>query len=77
MLCGLKVCALGMHLIRQIEKCLAEDMIVKNHYSHKWSLCQIAYGIFYISDHESDFFDAKEERKQYEPRSIGWPTSAC
>ena len=48
--------------IRQIEKGLAEDMIVKNHYSHKWSLCQVAYGIFYISDVDSEFFDSKEEK---------------
>lgn len=49
-------------VIRQIEKGLAEEMIVKNHYSHKWSLCQVAYGIFYISDTDSEFFDAKEEK---------------
>lgn len=48
--------------IRQVEKGLAEEMIVKNHYSHKWSLCQIAYGIFHISDHESEFFDDKDEK---------------
>ena len=49
-------------VIRQIEKGLAENMIVKNHYSHKWSLCQVAYGIFYISDVDSEFFDSKEEK---------------
>jgi len=37
-------------------------MIVKNHYSHKWSLCQVAYGIFYISDTDSEFFEDKEEK---------------
>jgi hypothetical protein len=37
-------------------------MIVKNHYTHKWSLCQVSYGIFYITDVDSSFFDVKEEK---------------
>ncbi len=49
-------------VIRQIEKPLAEEMIVKYHYSHKWSLCQVAYGVFYITNKQSDFFDAIEEK---------------
>ena len=49
-------------VVRQIGKSLAEDMIVKYHYSHKWSLCQVAYGIFYITNKQSDFFDATEEK---------------
>ena len=48
-------------IIKEIDKSSAEDMIVRHHYTHKWSLCQVAYGIFYISEEESDFFDAKEE----------------
>lgn len=47
--------------IRKIDKSAAEDMIIKNHYSHKWSLCQVAYGIFFYTDKESQFFDAPEE----------------
>ena len=49
-------------VIRKIEKSLAEDMIVKYHYSHKWSLCQVAYGVFYRSDKQSKFIDATEEK---------------
>jgi hypothetical protein len=49
-------------VVRQIEKSLAEDMIVKYHYSHKWSLCQVAYGVFYITNKQSDFFDAIVEK---------------
>lgn len=49
-------------IVRAVEKSIAEEMIVKNHYSHKWSLCQVAYGVFYITDIESAFFDAKEEK---------------
>ena len=48
--------------LRQMSKRLAEDMIVKNHYSHKWSLCQVAYGIFYKSDETSEFFTNVDEK---------------
>lgn len=48
--------------VRQIEKSIAENIIVKNHYTHKWSLCQVAYGIFYITEIDSQFFDEKEEK---------------
>ena len=49
-------------IIRKIDKSSAEEMIVKYHYSHKWSLCQIAYGVFYITDKQSQFFDSIEEK---------------
>lgn len=49
-------------VLRQISKKLAEDMIVKNHYSHKWSLCQVAYGIFYKDSDSSPFFENANEK---------------
>lgn len=49
-------------IIKKIEKQLAEQMIVKNHYTHKWSLCQVAYGIFYKTNKQSQFFEAEEEK---------------
>jgi hypothetical protein len=48
-------------VVRPINKSLAEEIIVKNHYSHKWSLCQIAFGVFYVSETECQFIEAKEE----------------
>src|ERR1035437_160237 len=50
-------------IVRKIEKSKAEEMIVKYHYSHKWSLCQIAYGIFYIMDYDIPFFDNVRDEK--------------
>jgi hypothetical protein len=44
-------------IVRKIEKSLAEEMIVKYHYTHKWSLCQVAYGIFYVTDVNIPFFE--------------------
>lgn len=49
-------------VVRKIDKAVAEEMIVKYHYSHKWSLCQVAYGIFYITDKQNQFFNAVEEK---------------
>ena len=49
-------------IVRKIDKSSAENMIVKNHYSHKWSLCQVAYGVFYITDKQSEFFNSIEEK---------------
>ena len=37
-------------------------MIVKNHYSHKWTSCRYALGIFYETDNEHSFFDEKDEK---------------
>ena len=47
--------------IREISKTIARDMIVKYHYSHKWSLCRIAYGIYYQQDTKHSFFNENEE----------------
>jgi hypothetical protein len=49
-------------IIRPIDKSAAEELIVKYHYSHKWSLCQVAYGIFFVSEEECKFIEAKEEK---------------
>jgi len=46
--------------IREIPKDIAKDIIIKNHYSHKWSLCTHAIGIFYKSGVEDCFFETDE-----------------
>ena len=48
--------------IRAISKSVAKDMIIKNHYTHKWSLCRVAYGIFYKTDVKSEFLDGFNEK---------------
>ena len=42
--------------VREISKKIAKQMIVKNHYSHKWTSCRYALGIFYKTDNEHSFF---------------------
>lgn len=48
--------------LRQISKSVAKDIIVKNHYTHKWSLCQVAYGVFYKTDNASEHFTGTEDK---------------
>lgn len=49
-------------VIREIPRDMAEAMIVKYHYSHKASVYQVAYGIFFITDIENQFLSSKEEK---------------
>ena len=49
-------------IIRKISKKIAKNMIVKHHYSHTWTMCRYALGIFYETDNQHSFFDEKEEK---------------
>lgn len=51
----------GKVSIRKINSNIAKDIIVKNHYSHSWTMCSLALGIFYESDEEMDFFEDQKE----------------
>ena len=48
--------------VRQINRKLAKEMIVKNHYSHKWTKCSIALGLFYSDGTQHKFFDMEDEK---------------
>ena len=48
--------------IRSISKSVAKEIIIKNHYTHKWSLCQVAYGIFYKSENNHKFIQDDTEK---------------
>jgi hypothetical protein len=48
--------------LREINPIVAKDIIVRNHYSHKWSMCSVALGVFYKKDPEAEsFFDNDTE----------------
>ena len=34
------------YFLRKIDKNIAKKMIIKNHYTHKWTMCQFALGVF-------------------------------
>jgi hypothetical protein len=48
--------------IRLINKDVAKNMIIKNHYSHKWTMCTYSFGIFYKTGKDHNFFDNEEEK---------------
>lgn len=48
--------------LKIINKKVAKDIIIKNHYTHTWSLCKVAYGIYYKEDINNDFFDDLNEK---------------
>jgi len=48
--------------LRQINKNVAKEIVVKNHYTHKWSLCQVAYGVFYKTDEENLHFEGTDDK---------------
>ncbi len=48
-------------VIRTISKSVAKDLIIKNHYSHKWTLCQVAYGVFYKTNSVNEFIEDSRE----------------
>lgn len=47
--------------LRQINPKIAKDLIVKNHYSHAWSMCSVAIGIFIKTEKDDAFFDGVED----------------
>ena len=48
--------------IREIDRKLAKSMIVKNHYSHKWTKCSVALGLYYSDGTQHKFFDMEDEK---------------
>jgi hypothetical protein len=49
---GKEYCDVSRISITQIAKSIAEDMIVKYHYTHAWTSCRYALGIYYRMDEE-------------------------
>lgn len=47
--------------VRKINNSVAKDIIVKHHYSHAWTMCSLALGVFYKTGKEMDFFEGEEE----------------
>jgi hypothetical protein len=50
-------------LLREISPNRAKDLIVKNHYSHKWTMCSVALGVFLkIEPDPNSFFKDDDEK---------------
>ncbi len=53
---GKQYCDISKFSIREINKSIAKDIIVNNHYSGIWTKVSYAIGLFYLSDEEHSFF---------------------
>lgn len=51
-----KYCDTSLIYLSPINKLVAKNLIIKNHYTHKWTLCTVAYGVYYKEYIESTFF---------------------
>jgi hypothetical protein len=49
-------------VVRSISKTVAKDLIIKNHYTHKWTMCQVAYGLFFKEDDKNEFIEGNFEK---------------
>ena len=58
-------CDTSLIFLQPISKQVARNMIEKNHYTHKWTLCTVAYGVYYKDYVESSFFGG------FNPKLIG------
>tara|TARA_Y100000593_G_scaffold95015_1_gene198311 strand:- start:50191 stop:50949 length:759 start_codon:yes stop_codon:yes gene_type:complete len=48
--------------VKSIPKNIGKKMIEKYHYSHAWTSCRYALGLFYETGNDHAFFDEKEEK---------------
>ena len=48
--------------VKELPKKLSRKMIEKYHYTHAWTSCRYALGLFYKTDNQHTFFDEVEEK---------------
>jgi hypothetical protein len=48
--------------VKELPKKLSRKMIEKYHYTHAWTSCRYALGLFYKTDNQHAFFDEVEEK---------------
>ena len=59
--------------LQEIDKKRAKRMIVENHYSHRFSSCRYAIGIFHKSDSPHPWFADWNEEKLIGCMTYGYP----
>ena len=48
--------------IEEIPSSVAKKMIIEKHYTHAFSMCRYALGIYYVGDKDHKFYDEKEKK---------------
>ena len=57
-----KYCDTSLIYLKSINKSVARNLIEKNHYTHKWTSCSVAYGVYTKDYVESTFFGGFDSR---------------
>ena len=57
-----KYCDTSKLIVREVTKSIAKKMVIKYHYSHLWTKCSVALGLFHKTGNEHSFFDEEEEK---------------
>ena len=52
----------GSVFIEEIPSSVAKKMIIEKHYTHAFSMCRYALGIYYIGKKDHKFYDEKEKK---------------
>ena len=48
--------------IEEIPSSVAKKMIIEKHYTHAFSMCRYALGIYYVGEQDHKFYDGKETK---------------
>ena len=48
--------------IEEITPSVAKKMIIEKHYTHAFSMCRYALGIYYVGEQDHKFYDEKEKK---------------
>ena len=56
-----KYCDTSKLYVKEITKSMAKSMVVKYHYSHLWTKCSVALGLFNDTGKEHSFFSGNTE----------------
>ena len=56
-----KYCDTSKLVVRKINKSIAKAMVVNYHYSHLWTKCSVALGLFYDTGKQHKFFSGNKE----------------
>ena len=57
-----KYCDIDRLVVREVTKSIAKKMVIKYHYSHLWTKCSVALGLFHNTGKQHSFFDEEEEK---------------
>ena len=52
----------GSVFIEEIPPSVAKKMIIEKHYTHAFSMCRYALGIYYVGEKDHKFYDEKEKK---------------